>query len=59
MKPKNMNTNDLFSEKIIAGIKKAVNKMIALRAKLDEDIVIIDENGKPYRVKAKDFLAKK
>ena len=54
-----MNANDLFSEKIIAGIKKAVNKMIALRAKLDEDIVIIDESGKPYRIKAKDFIAKK
>ena len=54
-----MSINNSLSEKIIAGIKKAVNKMIILKAKSDEDIVLIDENGKPYRIKAKDLLSKK
>lgn len=54
-----MSINNSLSEKIIAGIRKAVNKMIVLKAKSDEDVVLVDENGKPYRVKAKDLLSKK
>ena len=53
-----MNTEKTLSEKILIGIKKAVDKMIAAKAKADEDIVLVDDSGKPYRIKAKEFLSK-
>ncbi len=43
---------------ILEGMKKAIQKMIEQKAKLNEEIILIDENGKPYRVKAKDLLKK-
>ena len=46
------------SKLILEGMKKAIKKMIEQKAALNEEIVLIDENGKPYRVKAKDLLNK-
>ena len=40
---------------IIEGIKKAIQKMIARKALLNQDVVLVDKDGKPYRVKAKDL----
>ncbi|HKC67033.1 MAG TPA: hypothetical protein VKG26_02305 [Bacteroidia bacterium] len=43
------------SSLIIEGIKKAVQKMIDQQVMLDGEIVLIDKDGKPYRVKARDL----
>jgi hypothetical protein len=40
---------------ILEGIKKAIEKMIDQKALLNQDVVLVDENGKPYCVKAKDL----
>jgi hypothetical protein len=40
---------------IIEGIKKAVQKMIDQQAMLGGEVVLVDKDGKPYRVKAKDL----
>ena len=40
---------------ILEGIKKAVQKMIDQKALLNQEIVLIDKEGKPYRVKARDL----
>jgi|GEM_PF-3258488 len=40
---------------ILEGIKKAVQKMIDQQVMLDGEIVLIDKEGKPYRVKARDL----
>jgi hypothetical protein len=45
----------ISSTLILEGIKKAIQKMIDQKAMLDQDIVLVDENGKPYCVKAKDL----
>lgn len=47
------------SSLIIEGIKKAIQKMIDRKALLNQDVVLIDKDGKPYRVKARDLKDKK
>ena len=47
------------SSLIIEGIKKAVQKMIDQQVMLDGDVVLVDKDGKPYRVKAKDLKNEK
>jgi hypothetical protein len=46
------------SSLIIEGIKRAVQKMIDQQVLLDGEIVLIDKEGKPYRVKARDLKDK-
>ncbi len=53
-----MNTKKNISEKILIGIRKAVDKMILAKAKTDEDVIWVDDNGKPFRIKAKKLLSK-
>lgn len=43
-------------ERIRDNIQQAQRKLFERKAKLDESIVIADENGLPITVKAKDFL---
>ena len=45
----------MVSSLILQGIKKAVEKLIEQQAKLGEDLVFVDKDGKPYRVKARDL----
>ena len=45
----------MISSQILEGITKAVQKLINQKAKLNEELVFVDENGKPYRVKATDL----
>lgn len=45
-----------LSDKITEGIRKAQIALFERKAKLDESVVIADENGQPITVRAKDFL---
>jgi hypothetical protein len=40
---------------ILEGIKKAIQKMIDKKAMLNQDIVLVDKDGKPYCINAKDL----
>ena len=45
-----------LSDKITEGIRKAQRKLFERKARLGENVVIADENGKPIIVKAEDML---
>ncbi|HXB41034.1 MAG TPA: hypothetical protein VNZ49_10865 [Bacteroidia bacterium] len=45
----------MISAQILEGITKAVQKLINQKAKLNEELVFVDKDGKPYRVKATDL----
>jgi predicted ABC-type ATPase len=47
---------DEFSEKILAGMKMAIKKLVETSAKNDEELVIRDKDGKVKSVPAKDLL---
>jgi predicted ABC-type ATPase len=47
---------DEFSEKILAGMKMAIKKLVETSAKNDEELVIRDKDGKIKSVPAKDLL---
>ncbi len=40
---------------ILKGIKKAIQKMIDKKVLLNQDIVLVDKDGKLYCINAKDF----
>lgn len=48
------NVNDPFVEKIMAGLKVSFEKLVD-RYKKNDDELILSENGKIVRVKAKDI----
>ncbi|CAG5068630.1 hypothetical protein DYBT9623_01362 [Dyadobacter sp. CECT 9623] len=45
-----------LSERIVAGVKKAVDKMLVESAARNETVVIEDQEGKIRHVPAKDLL---
>ncbi|WP_081152561.1 zeta toxin family protein [Niastella vici] len=47
---------DEDSEKLLAGLKRAFKKLVETSAKLDEELVILDIDGKVKSVPAKDLL---
>jgi hypothetical protein len=47
----------MLSTLILEGIAKAIKKMVDEKAKLNQEIVLVDAQGKPYRVRAKDIKA--
>jgi hypothetical protein len=47
---------DEFSEKLLVGLKMAFKKLVETSAKLDEELVIRDKDGKVKSVPAKDLL---
>jgi predicted ABC-type ATPase len=47
---------DEFNEKLLAGLRKAIKKLVETSAKLDEELVIGDKDGKIKSVPAKDLL---
>jgi predicted ABC-type ATPase len=47
---------DEFDEKILAGLRKAIKKLVETSAKNDEELVIGDKDGKIKSVPAKDLL---
>ena len=47
---------DEFSEKILEGTRLAIKKLVERSAKLDEELVIMDEDGEIKSVPAKDLL---
>lgn len=48
--------NRELGQKIMAGIKRAVEELIKTSAANDESLVITDENGKVKKVPAKELL---
>lgn len=57
MEDKNVEVDEL-SEKILAGMKKALRKLVETSAVNNEDLVVGDENGNMQIVPAKDLLHK-
>lgn len=55
MEDKNIYLDEL-SEKILAGMKKAIKKLVETSAKNDEELVIGDKDGTIRSVPAKDLL---
>ena len=47
---------DEFDEKLLAGLRKAMKKLVETAAKNDEELVIGDKDGKIKSVPAKDLL---
>lgn len=47
---------DEFNEKLLEGLRKAMKKLVETSAKLDEELVIKDKDGKVKSVPAKDLL---
>jgi predicted ABC-type ATPase len=47
---------DEFSKKILLGTRMAIKKLVETSAKMDEELVIGDKDGKPKSVPAKDLL---
>jgi len=47
---------DEDSEKLLAGLKRAFKKLVETSAKLDEELVILDKDGKVRSVPAKELL---
>ena len=47
---------DEFNEKLLYGLRKAFKKLVETSAKLDEELVIGDKDGKIKSVPAKDLL---
>lgn len=47
---------DEFNEKVLAGLRKAIKKLVETSAKNDEELVIGDKDGKIKSVPAKDLL---
>ena len=52
--------NDIaeLSEKILAGVQKALRKLVETNAANDEEMVVGDKDGNVRTVPAKDLLAK-
>lgn len=47
---------DEFSEKVLYGVQKAIKKLVETSAKMGEELVIRDQDGKIKSVPAKDLL---
>ncbi|GAB4020962.1 hypothetical protein [Spirosoma koreense] len=43
------------NDEVLAGIRRAVQKVVEQAKRDDQELVIADENGKPVRVKARDL----
>lgn len=43
------------NEEVLAGVRRAVQKVVEQAKRDNEEIVIADKNGKPVRVKARDL----
>ena len=54
------NKNDIaeLSEKVLAGVQKALRKLVETNAANDEEMVVGDKDGNVRTVPAKDLLAK-
>jgi hypothetical protein len=52
--------NDIaeLSEKVLAGVQKALRKLVEINAANDEEMVVGDKDGNVRTVPAKDLLAK-
>lgn len=48
--------HDEFSDKLLAGLRKAMKKLVETAAKNDEELVIGDKDGKIKSVPARNLL---
>lgn len=43
------------NEEVLAGLRRAVRKVVEQAKRDDEELIIADKDGKPIRVKARDL----
>ena len=49
---------DIFTEKVMTGVNKAVRKLVETCAVNNENLIVGDKDGNPISVPAKDLLKK-